>query len=405
MNKHVLLMRGYYFPETAASNQMCKELVERLASNGFKVTLICPVPTRGVSNEERKKYLRNKNEEISANLTIKRYWLPCEKKNIVCRAIRYIMQNIYQTFYGMFHKYDVLFMYSTPPTNGLVGSILKRIKRIEFFYYLHDVFPDSLVQSKITQKGSAIWKIGRKIENTTYKNADYIGVISEGIRKNIVEKGVNPEKIHLVYNWIDTRNIKHVKKKDNCLFDKYSINPNQFIVSYAGNIGEAQSVETLVAAAALLQDYNDIMFVIIGSGSHLDLCVSKASEIKNIRFIPMQSPSLVSEVYSLGDVSTVLCKRGTGLTGMPSKTGSIFASHTLLLAAFDLDSELADILNNFQTGICVEPDNPELLAEKIKEIYHNKSKYDYLINNSSAFLKNNMDVDVCVNKLINILSK
>lgn len=404
MKKRVLLMRGYYYPETAASNQMCKELVEIMSSSGFEITLLCPVPTRGVTKDIRKRYIKNRIERVSPNLVIKRYWLPSEKSHTLLRFFRYMLQNMYQIIYGLFHAYDILFLYSTPPTNGLVGALLRKIKRIKFFYYLHDVFPDSLVQSHITSKGSALWKIGRKIESITYDKADYIGVISEGIRSNIINKGVDIEKIHLIYNWIDLNMFSKVPRDKNSLFDQYSIDKNSFIVTYAGNIGEAQSVETLVDAARLLRNINNLIFVIIGSGSSLDSCMDKAKGLDNVRFIPMQPPTLVSEVYSLGDVSTVLCKKGIGLTGMPSKVGSIFATSTLLLASFDLDSELAHILNDNNTGVCVEPENPELLAEKIEDICHNVNKYKDCIDNANSFVRNNMDVSICINKIINILS-
>ena len=177
----IQFMTGYYYPEKAAGIQLCQELFEKLVINGYQVHLITPIPTRGVSHDVRNKYIKSKIEK-NGDLLIKRYWLPNESKVIVIRALRYFLQNIYQLFYGLSHHYDVLFLYSTPPTNGLVGSILKKIKKKPFIYNLHDVFPDSLINMNLTSRNSVVAKIGRWMERVTYKNADRIITVSNGIK-------------------------------------------------------------------------------------------------------------------------------------------------------------------------------------------------------------------------------
>ena len=160
--KKIVFMRGYFYPETAASNLMCLDLVKKLSEDGFDVVIYCPIPTRGVDDATREKYKKKKIEQIAPNVTVIRYWLPKEKKQIVLRVFRYILQNIRQLLFGLTHPCDALFMYSTPPTNGIVGGIISKVKKIPFYYYLHDIFPDSLVQSGLTKSNSLIMKIGEK---------------------------------------------------------------------------------------------------------------------------------------------------------------------------------------------------------------------------------------------------
>lgn len=88
--------------------------------------------------------------------------------------------------YGVKYKnVDVIFANSTPPTQGMLAVFVKqklsKNKNIPFIYCLQDIFPDSLVNAKMTSKGSLIWKIGRKIEDYTYKSADEIITISDGL--------------------------------------------------------------------------------------------------------------------------------------------------------------------------------------------------------------------------------
>lgn len=397
-------MRGYFYPETAASNLMCLDLVKKLSEDGFSVIVYCPVPTRGIDDSLREKYKKKKKEQIFPNVTVIRYWLPKEKKQIIFRVLRYMLQNVRQLLFGLTHSYDALFMYSTPPTNGIVGSIISKVKKVPFYYYLHDIFPDSLIQSGLAKNNSVIMKIGRKIEQFTYKNAKIIFVISNSMIRNIIKKGADNTKIQLVYNWVNVEDIHHISREKNCLVDRYNIPKEKFIVTYAGNIGESQSIETLIETAKILELDEDIHFVIIGNGAREEVCRKSAAGLRNITFLPMQNQKMISEVYSLGDVSTVLCKKGVGNTGMPSKIGSIMAAETPLLAAFDKESDLCEIIDKYQAGICVESECPEKLADAIKVLKNNRELREKCISNATAFLYKNMTDKVCTSKISNLLN-
>lgn len=404
--KKVLFMRGYFPPESAASNQMCLDLIKRLGQKGMKVTVACPVPTRGVTDEVRREYKKNKKkEELFKNVTIKRYSLPREGNNSLIRAGRYFLQNIYQFFYGLRADYDVLFLYSTPPTNGLVGGLLAKLRKKSFYYYLHDIFPDSLVQAGKTKKGSFLWKVGRAVEKFTYKNSREILVLSRTMRENIIAKGVPEEKVGIIPNWVNTKYIQRVEREDNTLITEYGINPDKFIVTYAGNIGKAQSVETLIEAARLLEDEKEIEFVIIGDGVEKERCVKIAGDDKNIMFIPMQPPERISEVYSLGDVSTILCRKGVGSAGMPSKTGSIFATEKMVIAAFDEGSDLHRILEENEIGLCVEPENPREFADAILWAKNNPEAVELMEKRSVKFLNEYMTSEICTERIYEFINK
>ena len=85
---------------------------------------------------------------------------------------------------------DAIFVQSTPPTQGAMAAIIKKKKKIPFIYNLQDVFPDSLVGAGMATEKSIVYRIGRKIEDYTYRNADRIIVISNDIKENIINKGV-----------------------------------------------------------------------------------------------------------------------------------------------------------------------------------------------------------------------
>ena len=113
---------------------------------------------------------------------------------------------------------DVIFAVSTPPTQGMLCGLAARRLGIPFVYSLQDVFPDSLVNAGMACRDSLLWRIGRRIEDFSYRRADRVVVISEGFRRNIMEKGVPEEKIAVVPNWVDTQSVHPVAREENVLF-------------------------------------------------------------------------------------------------------------------------------------------------------------------------------------------
>ena len=112
----------------------------------------------------------------------------------------------------------------------------------------------------------------------------------------------------------------------------------------------------------------------------------------------------VSEVYSIGDVALITCKPGTGNTGMPSKTWSIMACDTPIIASFDMDSDLAEVLRNSSAGICVEPGNVDALVEAIKENYRTFKMKGNQSSNLREYVRNNASKEICVKRYIETIT-
>ena len=404
----ILSLSAYFYPEQISSSHLLSDLHVAYQEASIETEMYVPMPSRGIDNETRKKYAKIKYEEMyGGTLKIHRFAMFKEGGNPILRALRYAFVNIAQYYKGArAEDIDVIYSASTPPTQGvLCGLVKKKLskrykKNVPYVFNLQDVFPDSLVTTGLTKKGSLLWKIGRKIENYTYKNADKIIVISESMKRNILEKGVPEEKIVVVSNWIDTEATKPIAKEDNRLFEEFNISRDKFTVLYAGNFGKAQGADVVLQAAELLKDNNDIQFVIFGGGQGFEAAKQTVSEknLTNVTINALLPQERVPEVYSLGDVALITCKKGVGTSGMPSKTWSIMACNTPIIASFDTDSELAEILAESGAGVTVEPENAEELLEAImtaKESQQQKAEC-----RSREYVMKHASKDVCVAKYV-----
>ncbi len=395
----VLRLTSYCHPEIVSSSHMENDRYEAFAKSGFNVILHVPSPTRGLDKDTCDKYKKIKYEQLyNGCVEINRFPMFREGKNALLRAFRYWLVNVIQYIKCVkSNDIDLIYAGSTPPTQGVLCALIKKKlskksgKYIPFVYNLQDVFPDSLVTTGLAKKDSVLWKIGRKIEDYTYKNADKIIVISQSMKRNIMEKGVSEEKIVVVSNWIDTESVKPVPKEENRLYDEFGIDKDKFTVLYAGNFGAAQGADVVLEAAELLKDRQDIQFVIFGGGSGFEAAKATKTEkgLDNVIINELLPQDRVPEVYSLGDIAIITCKKGVGNSGMPSKTWSIMACNTPVIAAFDTDSELAEIISEAGAGVCTAPEDAKALSEAILEMADGKCSdrechsRDYVMLNAS----------------------
>ncbi len=409
----ILRVPSYCEPERISSSHLEHDLYQKYVESGFEFEVYAPTPTRGLTDEEYENYKNIKySEKYDGAMKIYRFSMFREGKNPIIRALRYILVHVQQ--YRVATKaqnIDLINCGSTPPTQGMMCALIakklskKYGKKVPFVFNLQDIFPDSLVTTGLTSQGSVIWKFGRKIEDFTYKNADKIIVINESFKRNIMKKGVSEEKIQVVSNWIDTDEVRPIAKEENHLYDEFSISKDKFTVLYAGNFGAAQGAEVIIEAAEFLKDNNNIQFVIFGGGSEFEAAkeMVEKKKLQNVIINSLLPHERVSEVYSVGDVALITCKKGVGNSGMPSKTWSIMACNTPIIASFDVDSELAEIIEKAGAGVCVEPGNSESLVSAILKRYENKNNGENY--NSRDFVIANASKDVCVEKYVEVLTQ
>ena len=405
----ILEIPGYFYPEQMSSTQMDDDRYRAFAKAGIETELYAATPTRNVTDEIRRQFKKKRLEKMyDGRMTVHRYALYKEGKNPILRALRYTLQCIKQFCIILFSKEarqcELIFTGSTPPIKGAMVALAKKFRKIKFVYNLHDIFPDSLAGSGLARKDGLLWKIGRAMENFTYRNADKIIVISQDFKRNIMEKGVPEEKIEVVYNWVDTDAIKPVVKEENPLYEEFGISKDKFNVVYAGNLGNAQNVMLLVKAAKKLKDDDDIQIVIFGTGGveqELRNAVND-NDLNNVKLLPLQPMERVPHVYGVGDVCVVACKEGLGGSAMPSKTWTIMSCGKAVLANFD-EGELKHIIEDNNCGVFTKAGDVDAFVDAIKTLKNQESKCEELGKNGRAFVLENLNKDNCTQKYVEVI--
>lgn len=404
----ILFLPAYFYPEHGASSYLDLNLKEDFANENFDMVLYTPTPTRGISIEVYNAYKKRKKEWMfNRHLEIHRFSMFKERKNPILRTIRYTLNWIIQFQKGLFvNNIGCIFIVSTPPIQGVLGGVLKKIKKVPFIYNLQDIFPDSLVGTGLAKKDGLLWKIGRVIENFTYRNADKIIVISEDFKRNIMAKGVPEEKIEVIYNWVDEQAVINIPRENNKLFEKYNLDPNKFYITYCGNIGLTQNMDLLLDVAKELSTENNIHFVLVGEGADKSRVQSRVEKekIENISFLPFQPYEDISHVFSLGDVGLIISKPGVGENSVPSKTWSIMSAERPVIANFD-ENEIRSILNDNNCGIFTKAGDKEAFKKAILELYNNKDKAIQLGKNGRQFIMENLTREIGTSKYVKVVKE
>lgn len=395
---------SYYLPETAASLYITDNIVHACADKGIEVDLYTPSPTRNVPDGS---VWEREERQMDGKLRIHRFHLYGEGKNPMLRALRYFLGEFILLHYCMWKKYDVAFVDSTPPIQGLKMPLIKWLKRKPTIYNVQDIFPDSLVGTGLTHEGSLIWKIGRMVEKITYRYADKIIVISEDFKKNIMAKGVPEDKIVVVYNWVDQNKVVDVPREENKLFDAYGLERSKFYITYNGNIGLTQNMDMLLDVAKELQEeYEDIHFVLVGNGAYLDEVKRKVADqqLDNVHLLPFQPYEDISHVFSLGDASLVISKPGVGANSVPSKTWSIMSASRPVLANFD-ENELKTIIENNHCGIFTKAGDKDAFKESILTLYNHRELCKEYGHNGRKFVMDNLTREVGTQKYVDVIKE
>ncbi|WMJ78077.1 MULTISPECIES: glycosyltransferase family 4 protein [unclassified Sedimentibacter] len=354
------------------------ELALDLGEHNNNVTVITGFPSRRITEKVRHYYLEHPIEQVSDNVKVIRVGSKSGEGNgLFIRMIKYVFLTVSIYKQAKRHEADAIYIYSTPPFLGLLGSKLKKIAPT--LYNAQDLFPDTLVKMKKLSENNFLVKFLRSLEKKVYNSNAKIVTISEDMKNTIIEQGCNEEKVEVIQNWVDIQKINKVDRENNQLFAKFNLDKNSFYISYAGDIGLFQNWEVILDAAEELdKEFNDIKFVIIGNGSYKDNMEKsiKRRRLNNVFMFPLQPIELVSSAYSLGDLELVSLEKEMTKIALPSKVGQILAAGSPLLGMFDSDSYISSEIKNKNLGAIVDNFRKESLVELIKYYYNNQHELD-----------------------------
>lgn len=362
----ILILTQWYPPEPAL---LLQELAQSLQKRGHQVTVLTGFPNYPTGRLYPGYALRLRLQETLDSVPIVRVPLyPEHSRSGLRRALNYFSFALSSAFLGPWYvqRPDVLFVYHPPLTIGIPAYILSRLWRVPFVYQIQDMWPETLSATGMLKNPRLLGWIDR-LARWVYKKAHSILVISPGFRRNLLEKGVPDEKIHVISNWVDPATY-YQAEPDPELAQKLGL-AGRFNVMYAGNIGEAQGLETVIETARLLRDDPQVQFVLVGDGVALPRLQRLVEQegLTNVRFLGRYPAHEMPGLYALADALLVHLKDDPLFRiTIPSKTLAYLGAGKPILAA--VAGDVADLIESVGAGLTCPPENASALAAAVRTL-------------------------------------
>lgn len=269
--------------------------------------------------------------------------------------------------------YDTILVFEpSPVTVGIPALVLKKLRGTPILFWVQDLWPESLAATGATKSRwilNAVEALVRRI----YRHCDRILVQSEAFRSPIERLGVEGGRIAYFPNSAEP--FYQPLSVEREAPERASL-PEGFRVIFGGNIGKAQSFETILEAAGLLRGREDIHWVILGDGRMASWVrdeVQKRGLNKTVHLLGRFPAEAMPRYFALADVLLVTLRKEPifSLT-IPSKVQSYLACGKPIVAA--LDGEGARIVREAEAGLTLDPEDGKALADAILTMYRMPAK-------------------------------
>ncbi len=262
---------------------------------------------------------------------------------------------------------DVMYVSHPPLSVGVSAWTMGLMRRIPFVYAVNDLWPEAILATGMV-RGRKIIAGLRWLERFVYKRAAAIITVSPGYRDNLVVKGVPPEKVTVITNWANEEIYRPVAP-DPALAGELGM-AGRFNVVFGGNMGLAQSLETVVETADLLKSREDIQFLFAGDGvgRHSLEDMVRERKLDNVRFLGQQPATRMPHIYALSDVLLAHYKRDPLFEiSIPAKIFSYMACQRPVLMASA--GNAADLVEAAGAGTTCPAEDPQAMAQAVLDLH------------------------------------
>lgn len=381
------------------------EFIKQLSSNGYKIEVVTGYPNYPGGKIYSGYKIKPIKREFTNDYEITRLAMyPSHNRSAIKRILCYFSFMLSSVLYLMLmaKRYEIIYVYYPALTAGLAAIAAKLIRGTPVILDIQDMWPDSLSSSEMVKSRTVI-NLANVACDLLYRNCDHIIVLSPGFKELLIKRGVLAEKITVIYNWAE-ENIS--KEKDRVPED--FIDAEKFKVLFAGNIGAAQHLDTVISAANLLhQSHPNIIFYIMGEGIDKERLIKLAEdlELPNVKFLPRVPLDEVQFYLSASDALLVHLKDNPLFSiTIPSKTQAyLFSQRPLLMG---VAGDASSLIREAEAGYIFTPCDPISLAESVKQLFNDTpEKREKFGRNAKKYYMENLQQSIGIKKTSSIIER
>lgn len=370
----ILVVCQHYWPEPFPLTDVCEALVRE----GHQVHVVTDVPNYPMGYTYPA-YKKGKNrKQVHNGVQISRTFTVARRRNMLFRMLNYFSYAISSTLYVLRLKeaYDVVFTNQTSPVLMVSAALAYARKwKKKVVLYCMDLWPASLTAGGI-QQSSPVYKLFGWISKKLYCSADKILITSQMFRAYFQQEfGIEDGKIGYLPQYASAGFDAQLPPVEKDTVD----------FMFAGNVGVAQCIPTILQAAKLLQDNKALRWHIVGDGSELENLQQMAKELglANVTFHGRKPMEEMPRYYAMADAMLVTLTADPLISmTLPAKVQSYMAAGKPILAA--ANGEIPHVIGESECGFCAPAEDAQGLAEAVERFLACRDK-EQLGKNGRAY--------------------
>ncbi len=355
----ILVVCQYYYPEPFRIADICEELVQQ----GHEVLVVTGTPNYPMGEIYPGYEEGQKMDETLNGVRIHRCITSPRKTGTLNRLKNYFSYPIESKKYvkTLTNDFDVVFVNQLSPVMMAEAGIwYKKKYSKKLVLYCLDLWPESLCVGGI-KRDSVVYRVFKQLSKQVYRNADEILITSRSFKTYLKDMfGIADEKICYLPQYAEAQFLGLEEKAQGEIFN----------LLFAGNIGTAQSVDTIIDAARILQN-EKVCFHIVGDGIELENLKKQAGGLSNVIFYGRKPLEEMPQYYEMADAMLVTLTNDPIISlTLPGKVQTYMAAGKAIMGA--INGETALVLEDAQGGCCGQAGDSKALAENIVKLMRSR---------------------------------
>lgn len=390
--RDILFLCQFFYPEYNSSASLPFDIAKHLADSGFSVDALCGYPKEyNASGEVPKK-------ETVDNVSIRRLkYIQLSRNKKTGRLINYFSFTLTVLLHIFsIKKYKSVIVFSNPPILPFVALLANILFGTKIVFVSFDVYPEVAYASKSLTENDFVSKLMHSLNKRLFKRASKIVALTQEMKDFLIEHRpeLTSDKVSIIPNWAHEG--KAEKSKQAYLDLGYE--QDDFIVSYFGNMGICQDVETMLEAMHLLKDKQKIKFLLVGHGSKLAYVKEATKDLPNVTLYNFMIGKDFENALAVSSCGIVSLENGLKGTCAPSKYYSYLQSGIPVLAVVESDSYLACDVRKYNVGDFANVGDGKKLAKIISDLCENRDRLREMSENAENLYANEYSIEIGTEK-------
>ena len=398
--KDILFLCQFFYPEHNSSATLPFDTAKYLASHGFLVDGMAGYP---------KEYSDEKDlplEEVVDQVGIKRIrYIQMNRAKPIGRLVNYFSFTFSAWLKRSYlRNYKAVIVYSNPPVLPVIPLGVKKKYGIKMVYVAYDVYPEVAYASHSLTPGSMISKVMNRINARLYSMVDCVVALTDEMKEFLLANRpeLSRDRVVTIANWAH----EGVSLPNKLMYDCFGCRDGQFIVSYFGNLGICQDVETMIDAAGLLKDEDRVRFLIAGHGNKWDRVENRirTEGLENVKLFGFLTGEDFQQAVAISSCFIVSLEKGLMGTCAPSKYYSYLQGGKPVIVVAEKDSYLIEETEREGIGHGVELGDAAALRDAVISMMNNSPECAKMGERAKALYEEKYSYDTAMKKYASVMT-